>query len=359
MTIAEKLTTVAENVEKVYEAGFKKGSESGGATADTREIYQGTRPLEWIRMPDYDKLGDNTFYVLLHIAPFSNNHLGFKWSFKGNVTIEYGSTKDGVFVADAEFGKEVIEGAGIGTWAPEYNKSFNYDDWGKYQLSNGKRQILIRLTFDQTGGGIRFSSQVNEVEVKDVLCNYNFASDYFNWDNGTTKCDYHYMTSAMTREIFSAWLPAKYIGREEGNFTTGSNNIGVQPAKAKNIVKFLNTWKAKHYGETFRECRSLEEVTIDISEITGWGNPFRGTCENLRRVIFIGGENLTSFPGDIDLNPSSLNVDGVREFFNTLPDITPSGTVRTITLTNSPAATAGIPEDVLSIATTKGWTVTT
>ncbi len=352
MTIAEKLTTVAENVEKVYEAGFKKGSESGGATADTREIYQGTRPLEWLRMPDYDKLDGKSFYVLFHILPYGDNILSFFMRFAGNVIIEYGSCKGGVFVPDPEFGQDVLPG----TADQLFIKEFNYDDWGKYQLSNGRRQILIRFHFPNGVSRINIHPNYSKVnfEIKEILCDCDIFDQCFELYAGTDRCDYFYITKAMTSNEFPSGIPAKYVQREEGTFSTGVNS-----GYSGNVIKVLNPFKATLYGELLRGCTNLEEVTIDISEVTSWGNVFRGSCKNLRRVIFIGGENLTSFPGDINLNPSSLNVDGVREFFNTLPDITPSGTVRTITLTNSPAATAGIPEDVLSIATTKGWTVTT
>lgn len=353
MTIAEKLTTVAENVEKVYEAGFKKGSESA-AGADTREIYQGTRPIEWLRMPDYDKLDENSLYLLLDILPYGDNTLGFMWSFANDVTIEYGTTKDGVFVADEELAKDIIVGAGKGQWAPEYNKTFNYADYAKYQLSNGRRQILIRVKFD-VPYGIRLNTMGKNAHIREALCNCDLSTEYFEYgNNGTLNCEYHYITKAMPNTVFPNHLPGKYIKSENGTFK-GTPTYGY----SRNIVKIFDTWKDTRYAETFRNCLSLEELKIDISEVNYWVNPFRGSCESLRRLIFVGGENLTSFPGDINLNPSSLNVDAVEEFFNTLPTITGSGTGRTITLTNSPAATAGIPEDVLSIATTKGWTVTT
>ena len=40
---------------------------TGGSSvpqSDTREVYQGTRPAEWLRLPDYDKVEDNSAYFL-------------------------------------------------------------------------------------------------------------------------------------------------------------------------------------------------------------------------------------------------------------------------------------------------------
>ena len=67
---------------------------------------------------------------------------------------------------------------------------------------------------------------------------------------------------------------------------------------------------------------------------------------------------MTSFPGDIVISYTAIEADAVLAFFNTLPDISTS-TTRTITLKNTPAVAAGIPESTLAIATNKGWTVVT
>ena len=67
---------------------------------------------------------------------------------------------------------------------------------------------------------------------------------------------------------------------------------------------------------------------------------------------------MTSFPGNIDISYTALEADAVLAFFNTLPDISTSDT-RTITLTNTPAVSEGIPDDTLAVATNKGWTVVT
>ena len=126
-----------------------------------------------------------------------------------------------------------------------------------------------------------------------------------------------------------------------------------------NLRSFLGTVKLKDYRATFRLCSSLETVECDISEITAW-NAFYSSnpCWSLRKLRFIGGENLTSFPGDIYLGSTNLTAVEVLAFFNTLPDISTS-TTRTITLKDTPAVKEGIPESTLAVATNKGWTVAT
>ena len=126
------------------------------------------------------------------------------------------------------------------------------------------------------------------------------------------------------------------------------------------LKSFLGTVKLTSFWETFRQCTSLQELTCDISETTGWTNPFYTgqPCYSLRKLLFTGGESLTSFPGDINLSNTALEADAVLAFFNTLPDISTSDT-RTITLKSTPAAAEGIPESTLAVATNKGWTVVT
>lgn len=43
---------------------------TGGSSApesDPREVYGGTRPAEWLRLPDYDKVEQNTMYLLVEL----------------------------------------------------------------------------------------------------------------------------------------------------------------------------------------------------------------------------------------------------------------------------------------------------
>lgn len=55
---------------KVAEMGAAvRGLPTGGASpeSDPREVYGGTRPAEWLRLPDYDKVEPNTMYLLVEL----------------------------------------------------------------------------------------------------------------------------------------------------------------------------------------------------------------------------------------------------------------------------------------------------
>ena len=74
---------------------------SGGSSApesDPREVYQGTRPAEWLRLPDYDKVENHTVYFLLKLFPNGENKVSFSLRFSGICTISAGEVSNGAFV---------------------------------------------------------------------------------------------------------------------------------------------------------------------------------------------------------------------------------------------------------------------
>ena len=75
---------------------------SGGSSApesDPREVYQGTRPAEWLRLPDYDKVANRTMYCLVKLFPTGTNKVSFGFRCEGNCTMYAGKVINGEFVA--------------------------------------------------------------------------------------------------------------------------------------------------------------------------------------------------------------------------------------------------------------------
>lgn len=326
--------------------------ETGGAVeGDTREVYQGTRPAEWLRLPDYNKIADRTVYCLVQLYPDGTNIVAFDFRCDGNCTMTAGKVVNGEFVPFSD--DEPVVVAGSATDYATIERTFDYEDYDDL-MSDGTKQIIIKLDTSGTwhrlraqatsdyrvNGGIldmivRREGSVNPIEP------YSFCN-----------CLYFYN---FTNDIPAAFPSAIYVKTNSGVCSP------TQRLYAEKLRSFLGTVKMSYWQETFRGCTSLEELTCDISDITSWTNPFYGNdpCRSLRKLLFVGGESLTSFPGDINLTSTALEADAVLAFFNTLPDISASGTARTITLKSTPAATAGIPDETLAVATDKGWTVVT
>ena len=326
---------------------------TGGSSApesDPREVYQGTRPAEWLRLPDYDKITDNTAYFLLALYPSGKNNIRIAFRASGSCTITAGTVSNGEFVPFEN--DDIVTVAGKGNEYAVAERTFNFADYNT-AMSDGTKQIVVKVNTTDTlkrltfyGGEWRDNRGVLDIILKAIN-----SERYVNFSQNAAQrgCLYFY---TFDKSIPISLKNVKYIATASGK---AEANAALYMSQ---LVKIIGTFKVQSNPEVFRDCNNLREVTCDISTATSFSNPFRNTCYSLRTLTFTGGESLTAFPSNISLAYTALDADAVLAFFNTLPNIS-TGTARTITLTNTPAATEGIPEATLAVATNKGWTVVT
>ena len=325
---------------------------SSSPQSDPREVYQGTRPAEWLRLPDYDKVADNTVYCLVSLFPTGTNKVSFSFMCNGTCTMYAGKVVDGEFVTFENDEPVTVEGAGVSTYK-YITRVFNYADYTD-AMSDGTKQLVIKL--ETTGSWQRLQSNTGADSYyvnNGILDMIHHRNEYLGAFGGgyLRRCRYFYN---FGNKIPNNLSDVEYI-------KTGSGICSADGELYANRLKsFLGTVKTSNWSKNFWGCTCLQELTCDISDTTGWNNPFYASrpCYSLRKLLFTGGESLTSFPGNIDLSYTALGADAVLAFFNTLPDISTSDT-RTITLKNTPAVKEGIPESTLAVATNKGWTVVT
>lgn len=331
---------------------------SGGSSApesDPREVYQGTRPAEWLRLPDYDKVANRTMYCLVKLFPTGTNKVSFGFRSDGNCTMYAGKVVNGEFVAFEN--DEPVSVTGGGPYGDKIiTRVFNYADYAD-TMSDGTKQLVIKLEVSSWWYRIWSDTRTGSYYINDgivdmILRKDDTETDTFGTVGNLTGCRYFYN---FGNKIPDALKAVEYVKTQSG-ICEPTTRLYITTLKS-----FLGTVKLTSFWETFRQCTSLQELTCDISETTGWDNPFYTgqPCYSLRKLLFVGGESLTSFPGDINLSNTSLGADAVLAFFNTLPDISTSETARTITLRSTPAVAEGIPEATLAVATNKGWTVVT
>lgn len=327
---------------------------SSAPESDPREVYQGTRPAEWLRLPDYDKVANRTMYCLVKLFPNGTNKVSFGFRCEGTCTMYAGKVVNGEFVAFENDEPVTVAGSG---YAGDHTitRVFNYADYTD-TMSDGTKQLVIKLEvsgfWHRIWSNTRTGSYyINDGVVDMILRKDDTASDTFVTEGNLMGCRYFYNFGNKIPACFKA---AEYVKTQSGICEPNTRLY------LTNLKSFLGTVKLVGWWETFRQCTSLQELTCDISETTGWNSPFYPSmaCYSLRKLLFTGGESLTSFPGDINLSNTSLEADAVLAFFNTLPDISTSDT-RTITLKSTPAVKEGIPESTLAVATNKGWTVVT
>ena len=236
------------------------------------------------------------------------------------------------------------------------SRTFNYADYNTV-MSDGTKQIVVR--FQTTGSLIRIyfggssNGGVENRGIRDIIVHKeSMPEGYECFTQGSSQrgCLYYYAIGASA-VIYPERIKTLIYAQHADGVMLGTMSGSTA------LVKILGTYKKQNgnYNE-FTNCVSLMELTVDIS---GWTNsaPFN-TCYSLRKLLFTNGETMTSFPVNINLAETALEADAVLAFFNTLPDISTS-TTRTITLTNTPAVSEGIPEATLAVATNKGWTVVT
>lgn len=331
---------------------------TGGSSApesDPREVYQGTRPAEWLRLPDYDKVANRTMYCLVKLFPYGTNKVSFGFRCEGNCTMTAGKVVNGEFVAFENDTPVIVAGTGYAGDCT-ITRIFDYADYNDI-MGDGTKQIVVKLetsdfwyrVWSDTRTG---SYYINDGVVDIILRKDDDPANTFVTAGNLTGCRYFYNFGNKIPDCLKA---VEYVKTQSG-VCEPNTRLYITTLKS-----FLGTVKLTSWWETFRQCTSLRELTCDISETTGWTSPFFSSmaCYSLRKLLFVGGESLTSFPGDINLTATALEADAVLAFFNTLPDISTSESARTITLKSTPAATAGIPEATLAVATNKGWTVVT
>ena len=326
----------------------------GSPQSDPREVYQGTRPAEWLRLPDYDKVENNTVYFLFELFPYGTNTISLQFRTAGVATITAGVVSNGEFIPFEN--DDVVSMQGERYNWKTISRAFNYADYNTV-MSDSTKQIVVQ--FQTTGSLIRIAfggSSNGGVEnrgIRDIIVHKEAMPEgYECFISGSLQrgCLYYYAIGASAVIYPERIKTLIYAQHADGAI------LGTMSGSTA-LVKILGTYKKQvgNYNE-FTNCVSLMELTLDISEWTK-GAPFN-TCYSLRKLLFTNCETMTSFPSNIDLSNTALEADAVLAFFNTLPDISTS-TTRTITLKSTPAVAEGIPEATLAVATNKGWTVVT
>ena len=319
---------------------------SGSPQSDPREVYQGTRPAEWLRLPDYDKVEQNTMYLLVELKENYPNKGKFQFRAE-SATVDEGLVVNGAFVSKAS---RTIAGSGANNdVAITLDYDFNGFDWAK-SLSDGTKQIVVRITFTTPYRNIQFRDTYSyycPTIIRDVIYNVS-ARDFYSSDSYFYGIKYIYLMEGYPALYRAYGLEGLGVSPTNSNAGTGYGYLGVVPE----LRRLTGCPKVK----SILASDLLEELVVDISKFTASG--IGASLRSLRKVVFSGTENMTAFPGNINFSKTNLSVAAVAEMFNSLPDISGS-TARTINLAITPATAVGIPDDILAVATNKGWTVVT
>lgn len=400
MTTAERLTAVAENVKKVYEAGYNDGFQPPEGEELTPEwVYRNTRPKDWLPMPHP---GDNEMYLLGQILPNKKGYFYVLLTFSGTCSIEIGTIVNGSFVPKASY---------TPTSGTSFSCVVEYADYGD-EISDGTRQYMVRISGSSVQQ-VRFNYKELSVpmpQIVDVVCgiplnrftaaNYNDSKETLQalqylrfvgkgrpgWihnnafvggcknlkcvlceaKNNSSYTSYSFygcsrLLAASFENLCAGVTDSMTLLCESTDIATASfgdikpktiTNTFSSSGLRKFTAKTLDTSEATDMYRLFNQCYSLSSVTgLNISSVTNVNQMFQ-SCEALARLTFAG----ETTPGGwtISLTASSLDHDALVEMITSLPVATAAPT---ITITGNPGASE-LTDAEIAVATAKNWTIT-
>ena len=354
------------------------GGGSSGDPTDPVEVYNTTRPSDWLSMPTP---ADNEMYLLFHIPDGVSSLLAFTVTCTGNYTVSLGTVSGGSFVASSSV--DIASGS-------KYETELFADDYSDL-TSDGMKQVMVKVsgtdiltwapsTHSKKTSPSKFAGW-NIVEIAcrlpsgtSVACGGSTKNlaliklRYFAWygENAVTNM------SNMFRNCYS--LTA--IPQMDTSAVTNMSNIfgscysltaipQMDTSAVKNMIYMftscysltaipqMDTSAVTNMSYMFQYCYSLMAIPqMDTSAVTSMSNIF-GNCYSLNSIAFNG--SVTGWAGSaVSLKDCSLSHAAIVAFFNSLPTIT---SAKAITLTGNPGVSE-LTDAEKSIAIGKGWTLT-
>ena len=265
--------------------GGSGGGGSSGATLDPVEVYNNTRPSDWLPMPTPS---DNEMYLLFHIPDGFSSLLAFTVTCTGNYTVALGSVSDGAFVQMSS--TTVASGS-------KYEAELFADDYGNL-TSDGHKQVMVKVsgtdiltwapsTHSKKTSPSNFAGW-NIVEIscnlpsgKSVVCGSDTANKalkklrYFAWygKNAATSMSnmFRYCTSLTA-------IPQMYTSAVT-NMSFMLNNCYSLTA-----IPQMDTSAVTNMSSMFNGCYSMTAIPqMDTSAVTNMRNMF-SSCTSLTAI---------------------------------------------------------------------------
>lgn len=378
-----------------------KTSSNPTASLDPVEVYNNTRPTDWLQMPEPQ---DNEMYLLFHIPDGVSSLIAFTVTCTGNYTIELGTVTNGSFIANSsktmtiatgqkyenelfasDFGdltsdgfKQVmikVSGTDILTWEPStHSKKVSATSCNimeiRCKLPKSTNVKLGNKTTYFALKSIRYYTQIGENEINEIngmfyLCFSLIAVLELNISKAT-----------IIRNLFENCSSLIAIPKLDMSKATAINGMFSGCSSLKHIPE-LNTSQASIFNAMFNGCESLVTIPkldtshatgmfqmfyncqsliivpeLDTSQVTNMDNIFT-SCFSLAK--FTLNPLVTDWAGyNIKLNGCSLGHQALVDLFNSLPTITSS---KALTLTGNPGVLE-LTDTEKAIATNKNWTLT-
>ena len=306
---SQTVANLATAIDSIPAGGGGGGGGSSGAPLDPVEVYNNTRPSDWLPMPTP---ADNEMYLLFHIPDGFSSLLAFTVTCTGNYTVALGSVSDGAFVQmssttvasgskyEAElfaddysdltsYGmKQVmvkVSGTDILTWAPStHSKKTSPSNFAVWNIV----EIACRIP---SGTSVACGSGTENSTLKKLR--------YFTWhgENAVTSMSYMFSncnsltaipqldTSAVTdmRSMFSNCYSLTAIPQLDTLAVTDMRNM-FSSCYSLTAIPQLDTSAVTKMGSMFSGCRPLTAIPqLDTSAVTDMSYMF-SFCYSLTAI---------------------------------------------------------------------------
>ena len=357
---------------------IQTGGGSSGEPLDPVEVYNNTRPADWLPMPTP---AENEMYLLFHIPNGVSSLLAFTVTCTGNYTVALGSVSDGAFVQMSS--TTVASGS-------KYEAELFADDYGNL-TSDGHKQVMVKVSGTDI---LTWAPSTHSKKTSPAnFAGWNIVEISCNLPSGTkVACGGATETLALKKLRYFAWYGKNEVTNMSQMFSNCSSLAAIPHLDTSAVanmssmfsscysltaIPHLDTSAVANMSSMFNTCYSLTAIPhLDTSAVTNMSQMF-SSCYSLTAIpqldtsavtdmsyMFYGCYSLTSIAFDntvtgwagyaISLSDCSLSHAAIVAFFNSLPTIT---SAKAITLTGNPGVSE-LTAAEKAIATGKGWTLT-
>ena len=336
------------------ESIFSGGGGSTSGPLDPVEVYNNTRPSDWLPMPT---TAENEMYLLFHIPDGVSSLLAFTVTCTGNYTVALGSVSDGAFVQMSS--TTVASGS-------KYEAELFADDYGNL-TSDGMKQVMVKVSgtdiltcAPSTHSKKTSPSDFAGWNIVEIACRLPSGTSVACWssteNSSLKKLRYFawYGKNAVTdmSSMFYGCCSLMAIPQMDTSAVTNMSNMFTQ-CFSLTAIPHMDTSAVTNMRNMFYGCNSLTAIPqMNTSAVTDMSNMFSG-CYSLASILF--NSSVTGWAGcAVSLQDCSLGHAAIVAFFNSLPTIT---SAKAITLTGNPSVSE-LTDAEKAIATGRGWTLT-
>ena len=267
------------------ESIFSGGGGSSGEPLDPVEVYNTTRPSDWLSMPTP---ADNEMYLLFHIPDGVSSLLAFTVTCTGNYTVSLGTVSGGSFVASSSV--DIASGS-------KYEAELFADDYGDL-TSDGMKQVMVKVSGTDI---LTWAPSTHSKKTSPSnFAGWNIVEISCNLPSGTSvACGRSTGNMALIKLRYFAWYGKNAVANMTQMFyncysltaipqldTSAVTNMTqmFQGCSSLTAIPQLDTSAVTNMVGMFQGCSSLTAIPqMDTSAVTNMGNLFRN-CYSLTAI---------------------------------------------------------------------------